>query len=242
MQRRVEPELLDTLPADDPGAVRSRRDLQRVNAWMGNAGIMQRVLSQTLRGGPAPKRISELGAGDGTFALRLAKRMAHCWPHATVVLVDQQSLVTRQTRSGFAALQWTVESVQADVFDWLARSLADSSDVTLANLFLHHFEAEELRRLLQQVARQTKIFLACEPRRFGAAVLATKLLWLIGCNQVTRHDATVSVRAGFADHELTRLWPNDAHWRLNERPASFASHCFVAQRANHDEPLAELTR
>ena len=44
MDRRVEPEFLDQLPAEDSRAIRSRRDLQRVNAWMGNVGTMARAL------------------------------------------------------------------------------------------------------------------------------------------------------------------------------------------------------
>ena len=50
MTRRVEPELLDELPASDPRAVRSRQDLRRVNAWMGNARIMARALRSAFTG------------------------------------------------------------------------------------------------------------------------------------------------------------------------------------------------
>ena len=42
--RRLEPELLDQLPADDPRAMRSRRDLKRINAWMNNASRMAGAL------------------------------------------------------------------------------------------------------------------------------------------------------------------------------------------------------
>ena len=40
MNRIVQPELLDELPPDDPRAMRSRRDLRRINAWMRNHAIM----------------------------------------------------------------------------------------------------------------------------------------------------------------------------------------------------------
>jgi hypothetical protein len=56
------------------------------------------------------------------------------------------------------------------------------------------------------------------------------LLWAIGCNAVTRHDATVSVRAGFSGNELSALWPADSGWQLTERRAGFFSHVFVARR------------
>jgi hypothetical protein len=61
-------------------------------------------------------------------------------------------------------------------------------------------------------------------------LLAGRLLWAIGCNEVTRHDALVSIRAGFAGDEITRLWPSDPGWKLVERPVNLASHLFVACR------------
>jgi hypothetical protein len=43
---------------------------------------------------------------------------------------------------------------------------------------------------------------------FVTHIPARKLLWLIGCNAVTRHDAAVSMRAGFIRQELSALWPD----------------------------------
>ena len=44
MKRRIEPELLDELAPENPQAMGSRKDLQRINAWMGNSRIMARQL------------------------------------------------------------------------------------------------------------------------------------------------------------------------------------------------------
>ena len=43
MKRLVQPELLDSLPPDDPRARGSRRDLRRVNWWMGHHVILART-------------------------------------------------------------------------------------------------------------------------------------------------------------------------------------------------------
>jgi hypothetical protein len=56
------------------------------------------------------------------------------------------------------------------------------------------------------------------------------MLGLIGANGVTRHDAAVSVRAGFKGGELSALWPANPRWRLRERRAGLFSHLFLAQR------------
>ena len=229
MKREIEPELLDELPADDRRAIGSRRDLRKVNAWMGHARIMSRVLAGAFSD-RSPRSIVELGAGDGTLLLGLANRIASRWKPLRVALVDRQRLLSSRTKAEFEALSWHVESLETDVFDWLQRPNPEHSDVTIANLFLHHFTEDDLRRLLRHAANQTGLFLACEPRRVNFSLRAAGLLWLIGCNDVSRHDARISVRAGFVEDELSALWPVDNGWRLMERQAGLFSHCFVAQR------------
>jgi hypothetical protein len=40
MQRQLQAEILDHLAADDPRARQSRRDLRKINAFMGHAGLV----------------------------------------------------------------------------------------------------------------------------------------------------------------------------------------------------------
>lgn len=232
MHRVVEPELLDDLPPDDPQAVGSRGDLRRLNFLMGHAGFLSRAFCRRHKANPFHSRsirLVELGAGDGTLLLRLARRWSALGVTAEVTLLDRQNLVSAETRRAFAALHWSVESVVSDVFAWLDQS-APVADVMLANLFLHHFQDQPLAKLFRLAAARTNLFLACEPRRSPMALIAAHSLALIGCNAVTRHDAVASVRAGFVGQELSVLWPVDAGWSSTEQPAGLFSHCFVAQR------------
>ena len=68
MNRVVTDEMLDHLPPEAPEAIHSRRDLRRVNFWMGHGPRMKRALRTLFREKP-PRRLAELGAGDGTFFL-----------------------------------------------------------------------------------------------------------------------------------------------------------------------------
>jgi hypothetical protein len=229
MDRLIEPELLDELPPEDMRARRGRRDLRRLNAWMGNAWIMAQALRSAFQG-RAPQRIIELGAGDGCFLLHVARRLARDWHSTTVTLLDRQPVVSLETQKAFDGLGWQVEILQADVFDWLRQPSTQACEVMATNLFLHHFSAAQLGELLRESARRARVFVAVEPRRSAWALAFSRLVGLIGCGQVTRHDAPVSVRAGFAGQELSRLWPAGEHWALYERPAGLFSHLFVAQR------------
>jgi hypothetical protein len=228
----VEPELLDNLPPADLGAVGSRADLQRLNIIMGHTAILWRVFRNQLEVTAfrsRPLRLVELGAGDGTFLLRLAHCSAAIGLAADAMLLDRQNLVSPDTHRAFATYNWAVESLTIDALAWLKQS-APPVELMLANLFLHHFPDELLRGLLRLVAARTNLFIACEPRRSPLALAASRCLRLIGCNGITQHDAVRSVRAGFLGRELSALWPADNQWQLSEHPAGLFSHCFIAKR------------
>jgi SAM-dependent methyltransferase len=221
--RVVEPEWLDELPVEDPRAMRSRRDLRLVNRLMSNESIVAGELSRRL--GDTRPRIVELGAGDGTFALRIARRLRA----SAVTLLDRAPVVSDETLAAFGAARAPATVVRGDALDWM-RAQGERQDAIFVNLFLHHLRGEALAELLSLVARCTKVFVGCEPRRSTLALTGSRMLGLIGCNDVTRHDAVVSVRAGFNDAEITALWPEPAAWDIEERGRGLFSHSFVAAR------------
>jgi hypothetical protein len=229
MQRQVEPEWLDTLPSDDPGAIGSRRDLQKLNAWMGNARMMARALNSM-----APQRAAaslvELGAGDGNFMAEVVDRLEKPLVWNRITLVDRQQLVPVEVCAELESSGGSVAALSADAFDWLGSLRAELRHVMATNLFLHHFADDELQRLFALVAPLSEAFVAVEPSRSAFALGCSYLVGVIGCNHVTRHDAPVSVRAGFQGTELSRLWPAGSDWVLEERNSGLFSHLFVARR------------
>ena len=229
MQRIVEPELLDELPPDDPRAIRSRRDLRRVNVLMRNHTIMASAL-QIGANRYTPRQIVDLGAGDGDFFLRIARRLAQSWTGVCFTLLDRQNIVSPATLMEFEKLGWRAESVTADVRNWPQTASATSVEVVAANLFLHHFSNAQLAQLFRAVSLSARLFVAVEPHRAAWPLLCSRLLWTVGSNVVTQHDALVSVRAGFAGDEISALWPVGDEWILTEKSVGLFSHVFIAQR------------
>jgi hypothetical protein len=239
--RRVNPETLDPLSAGDPAAQRSRRDLERVHRVMGTRGIVARgwhALWPAPRPG-APLRVLELGAGDGTLMLAVARQLAPSFPRVELTLLDRQDTVSPATLAAFAALGWQVTVDVADVLDWAARTpsqasgaVAASWDLVITTLFLHHFEGADLDTLLMAIAARSQRFFACEPRRGWLALTGSHLIGAIGASAVTREDAVFSVHAGFRERELTALWPAPAAaWQSREYTAGLFGHCFSTTRA-----------
>ena len=222
MGRVLTSEILDVLSPDDPRAQRSRRDLALINAVMCQSRIMADALSAL----PAPKLIVDLGGGDGRFMLRVAKRLAKRWPCVTVMIADRRAIVSVETRACFARLGWACENLTGDV---LATLPLVRPQIVTANLFLHHLDDATLARLLALVARQARGLVACEPRRSALGLMGARMVFALGANDVTRHDAVASVRAGFRAREISDLWPaSAADWWLSEHGILPFTHLFQA--------------
>jgi len=229
MQRIIEPELLDELPPQDRRAIRSRRDLRRVNVLMRSHDIMAEALRAGANG-YTPKHIVDVGAGDGDFLLRVARRLGSSWRGVNASLLDRQDIAGVTTLKGFEQLGWRAERLVTDVFDWVRRMSPESAEVVTANLFLHHFADAQLTELFLALAHCARLFVAVEPQRAAWPLFCSRALWAVGCNAVTRHDAVASVRAGFFGRELSALWPAGNEWILTEKPAGLFSHLFIARR------------
>jgi hypothetical protein len=199
--RILETEWLDSLAPSDPRAERSRRDLRRVNTIMGNARHIAGALGPHWREG---MRVADLGAGDGSLMRAIQKKLPG---RIEPILVDKADGL--------------------DVLDFL-RETGPRLDAIVCNLFLHHLDGDVLSDVLALAAERAPLFVACEPRRARIALEASKMLWVLGANDVTRHDAVVSVRAGFTGDELSRAWPTGP-WTLEERLARPFTHFFCAR-------------
>ncbi len=229
MERIVLPELLDRLPPQDQSALRSRRDLRRINAWMRHPRVLAGVLQKHLAGQTA-RHIVELGAGDGYFLLSVAGRLRAHWPGATATLVDRLDALDPQTCEQFKRLGWNVRAETADASAWLRQPASKTNGTVISNLFFHQFRAAPLAKLLRLAANSSRLVVALEPRRGWLPRLAGHLLWVIGCSPVTCHDGRISIRAGFSGDELSALWPDKKNWDLVEQPVGLFSHLFIARR------------
>lgn len=227
--RLLQPEILDGLAEKDPRAIAARRDLDLVNRLMFQQAIMARLLGAHVAS--QPRRMLEIGAGDGSFMLGVVRRLARKWPGVELTLLDRANLVTQERRAAFAELGWQAKTATADVFDWLGAARDAHFDVVAANLFLHHFADADLVRLFSALRPLSPVFVAAEPRRGSFAHTASRMLWGVGAAEVTRHDAPASVRAGFRGAELSALWPAK-HDYLEERGAGLFTHVFAA---SHEE-------
>jgi hypothetical protein len=179
--RKLTPELLDYLPHDDLGAMRSRSDLRRINRFMGNEGWITSVM---------PKRsnhITEIGAGDGQLIFKISQQR----PEAEITAYD---LAPRP-----AHLPHSVKWIEGDLF---SQEPPSHGGTLIANLFLHHFTDSQLEKLGEWI-RNFHTVIINEPLRSRLPMLLGKIAAPF-VHPITRHDMRVSIEAGFAPGELAQ--------------------------------------
>lgn len=200
MKRVVRPELLDSLPGDDPEALRSRRDLRLINVLMGN----ERWILKKIDGGS----MIELGAGSG----ELTRQLAGLGPVTGLDLQEKPEGLECGWKAG-------------DLFETFA---VTEGDVVVANLILHHFKDGQLEEL-GSLIRTRRRFVSVEPWRSRLSLVEGAMLWPL-MNGVTRHDMMVSIRAGFQKGELPELLKLGREWKWREEVSLLGGLRVVAWR------------
>jgi len=212
VERRLVPELLDSLPPDHPDALHNRRDLRLINALMGNT----RWFVQTLPSRVTPgEGVLEIGAGIGELAKALDRQGLR--PHA----LDRWP-APHDWPAGRTWFQTDLETFA----QW------DCHPVVIGNMILHQFPDTTLRNLGAHLDAHARLLMFCEPvrRRFSQHLYAA-VVPLIRANHVSRHDGHVSIEAGFLDHELpAKLGLSPARWQWEIRTTFFGAYRMIAQR------------
>jgi 2-polyprenyl-3-methyl-5-hydroxy-6-metoxy-1,4-benzoquinol methylase len=209
--QKLTPEILDHLPAEHPDAVQSRKDIRAFNRALGNWRWFAKVLPHLARPG---EKTLEIGAGSGDLCARLDR--LGLW-------ADGLDLVPRPANFS-AARAWH----ETDLFNFAGWR---DYPVVIANLFVHHFDSEQLATLGRHLNEHARVVVVGDLRRgriqqYFFAALARSLR----ANYVSRHDGWVSVGAGFRGQELPRLLgldPERWSWKL---PAHFFAYRMIAER------------
>ena len=155
----------------------------------------RRILAQARRSRCQPRprvraAILEIGCGDGRLLLRLARQPRRTLDRSSTrrcstaePIVDADDGSPRFARCGLDARGRRGRRRSTGLAQPTARASGTSS---FANLFLHHFDAERLARLLGGIARRADAFVCCEPRRARFALAGSRL---IGLHRLQRRHA-----------------------------------------------------
>jgi ubiquinone/menaquinone biosynthesis C-methylase UbiE len=189
-RRANDPELLDEGVAPEE-ALRSLGDLRFVNRWLGNRAKLLRVVRPELEASAKPSLL-DVGCGSGDVPVWIASQVRR---PVSVVGVDVKAL----------HLQASPPALRGVVSDVHALPFADGRfDVVTASLFLHHFDGDDVARVLRELYRVARRALVVNDLRrsrvpyvFGRATFP-----LLFRSRVSVEDGLLSIRRGFTAQEL----------------------------------------
>jgi SAM-dependent methyltransferase len=191
-QRATEPERLD-LGVPDDEAIRSLRDLRRVNRWLGGRRSLLQAVRPFLTEG---SRLLDVGCGSADLP---AEVLAAGPAGVVAVGIDIKLLHLQQAPS-------TVRRAVADVH---ALPFPPASfDVVTASLFLHHFDAADVACVLGRLFRLARRALVVNDlhRALVPWVFARSVFPFAFESRVSVDDGLLSIRRAFRPHELRRAF------------------------------------
>ena len=207
MQRQSDAaELLDG-PLDDPAALRGNlRDLERVNRWLGGAGLSARAID-ALAGDRETLTVLDVGTGAADIPVALLARAARNGRRLRVTGVDNRpeilvAAVARQPGLGMTP------GLELHVGDGRSLPFPDRSfDIVHASMLLHHLDPTAAVAVLREMSRVARRGIVVNDLVRGR--LAWLGAWLLSRvatrNRYTRYDAPLSVRRAYTLAELTSL-------------------------------------
>ena len=160
-------------------------------------------------------RILEIGAGDGTLGKRLMQ-LGAVEPSA-LTGVD----LAHRPPDWPEGAQWLQRDVLSDPLP--------EAEVVIANLFLHHFEADALQKLGRRLPQSCRVLLCSEPARRWLHLWQSKLLLTLPISGVTRHDMPASIHAGFLNDELPKFL-GISDWKVRVSTTFFGAYRLEAHR------------
>ena len=207
MRRSVDVEEMLDGPLDDPAALRGNlRDLERVNRWLGGAGLSARAID-ALAGDREALTVLDVGTGAADIPVALLARAARNGRRLLVTGIDNRpevldAAVARRPRLGITP------GLELHVGDGRALSFPDRSfDIAHSSMLLHHLEPTGAVALLREMSRVARRGVVVNDLLRGR--LAWLGAWLLSHvatrNRYTRYDAPLSVRRAYTVAELTAL-------------------------------------
>ncbi len=206
MERRLTPELMDD-PGADPGELRRALGYIRVvNRRLGGVGALIGHLERWSARWPRDRAVTLVDIGTGSADLPIAAvewaRGAGFDLRVTGVDVHAETLRVAGEQVEGAGLGEAITLVEGDALGLMDRFEPGSFDYAHAGLFLHHLPEIEVMtalRIMERLASKGIVWNDLMRTRVGRAVIG---VLTIGQPEMVRHDARVSVEAGFTKREV----------------------------------------
>lgn len=189
MVRSEELEILDSDRVAEDEVARSYRELRQVHRWLGNTGAILRLLRQATRSSHPPRRILDIGCGQGALLAEIRDRLC-----LDVIGFDMRPA------PGNAPVRILTGNA---VTDPLPRA-----DIAICVAMAHHLSEDELAELIRNVSRSADRFILLDLVRHPVPLALFRAFVAPFLCRINALDGQTSVRRAFTAPELHRIVDN----------------------------------
>jgi ubiquinone/menaquinone biosynthesis C-methylase UbiE len=220
MKRSFDPAVLEMMDRPQPVSIELERDLERLrqlNRWFGSHRLVSTFMRPWILPG-AQMRVVDLATGSGDIPRLVVDHARKIGAQIEIDAVDRQPAtleIARRLSADYPEISYR----EANILEW---NSAESYDITLCTLALHHFSNEDAVRLLRRCCQVSKRFvLVSDLRRSFSLVTGVYVLTtLIFREPMTRYDARLSAIRAFSFSEMRDLalhagWENFGHKKFH---------------------------
>ena len=203
LPQREKPELLDLHAGNLAEVRRSLADIRRINTYMGGAKPVCDAVWNLL-GDRESATVLDIGTGNADILRRLEKQAKQRGVdlHCVGLDINARHLQIAREETRDCA---DISLLGADAF---ALPLADQSvDIVISTLFLHHFRAEQIRALLCEFSRVSRVGWTMHDQVRDALPL-----WffrvtrpILARSYLTRYDAVASIYRAYTPAEMREI-------------------------------------
>ncbi|MDX2038243.1 MAG: methyltransferase domain-containing protein [Isosphaeraceae bacterium] len=204
--RRRLPELMDDPNLDERSHRQALAGLRRVNSISRSDAILWNPVRRlAAAAGDQPLRLLDIACGGGDVTCRLAERARRAGFRLQIDGCDRSDVALGTARE--LAAERRLQGVEFFRLDVLQDVLPADYDIVMCSLFLHHLDADDVVRLLRNMAQAARrAVLANDLRR---TAWGYTIAW-VGCRMLSRSpvvhvDGPRSVAGAFSCSEIRDL-------------------------------------
>ena len=212
-KRILTPELMDEPEASPDDLAVSLRFIRFVNRRLGGTRGAIRTIERWARekGDQWPRdrpiRVLDIGTGSADIPVAMAKWARRHRRAREIDAIDLHPTTLKLAREYVGEVE-NIRLRQLDALKLMDHYEPGSFDVVHAGMFLHHLpdlEVMTVLRIMQRLARHGMIWNDLARRTLARAGVRTLVALTPGLPRMARHDAVVSVEAGFTRQEAIEL-------------------------------------
>lgn len=194
MKRYYEPELMDDFSIHDKRIDDALKELKVINKYLGGVSTTASALKYFTSDKLNELKIIDVGSGssDNLIAAK------NSYPNLQILSVDKSFSVLNYSES-------SLHKINSDAFHLPFKD--ESCDIVHIALFLHHFNEDQIQKLLKEFLRICKKgIIINDLHRSLLALAGIKLLTvLFSKSTLVKNDAPISVKRSFNKSEIINL-------------------------------------